>query len=155
MDELIDFMRQALDDDESMARTATTVRQWEAASGTFGPTVRVGNGDLDDRGPEWSRTVNYAVWTCEDDDEDCPAEAASWMAEAEHIARWDPARVLAEVEAKRRILDLHEQAVPDGHDQQGYRFACEHCSQTTPCPTLCLLAQPYAGRDGWREEWRA
>jgi hypothetical protein len=98
-----------------------------------------------------------------DDDERVAQEAISWtwrpeltneFVSAEHIARWDPARVLAEVEAKRRILDLHEQAVPDGHDQMGYRFACEHCAQTTPCPTLRLLAQPYAERDGWQEEWR-
>lgn len=24
-----------------------------------------------------------------------------------------------------------------------------------PCPTVRLLALPYAGRDGYREEWRA
>lgn len=70
-----------------------------------------------------------------------------------HIARWDPARVLAEVEAKRRILDLAPAAVmralgtqdPDFRD--GYLDAHEEAVK--------LLAQPYAGRPGWREEWRA
>lgn len=79
-----------------------------------------------------------------------------------HEARWDPARVLTEVETKRRILDLH---VPvDGYDPNG--LVCSTCGEagnpgdeTTvvrwPCPTVRLLARPHAGRDGWREEWRA
>ena len=67
---------------------------------------------------------------------------------AAHIARWDPAWVLAEVEcerddiaAKRRILELAE----DLQEREG-RYAE---------PFVLALAQPYAGRDGWREEWRA
>jgi hypothetical protein len=93
---------------------------------------------------------------------------------AEHIARWSGQRVLAEVEAKRRILDLHIGAhdcteihtgvYPDdwpadaGWGKAGERWAHaanEHFEADQPCPTVRLLAQPYAGRDGWREEWRA
>lgn len=44
-----------------------------------------------------------------------------------------PARVLAEVKAKRAILD---EAVYLGSDE-----------------IVQLLAQPYAGRDGWQAEW--
>jgi hypothetical protein len=61
---------------------------------------------------------------------------------AEHIARWDPARALeevrigrAEVEVKRRILDA-----VDG------RWAGPE--------VVRLLAQPYAGRPGWCEDWQ-
>lgn len=71
--------------------------------------------------------------------------------DGEHIARHDPARVLAEVAAKRRIV-AHIAIVT---------------LSPVPIPTvppelvedynrlLRLLAQPYAGRPGWREEWRA
>jgi hypothetical protein len=64
-----------------------------------------------------------------------------------------PARVLAEIDAKRRIIDEHP-ALANG--------ACDRCSdgmwssghQVHPCMTMRLLAQPYAHRPGFREEWR-
>lgn len=55
--------------------------------------------------------------------------------DGEHIARWDPARVLAEVEAKRLLLDLHK--------------GC-----TAHCYILRVLALPYADREGYQESWR-
>jgi hypothetical protein len=74
----------------------------------------------------------------------------------------DPNRVLAEVEqgraeveAKRRILDEHD-------SYGGYGERCQTCRDPNddlaagaplPCPTVRLLALPYAGRPGWREEW--
>ena len=83
--------------------------------------------------------------------------------DAMHIARWDPARVLAEVEleradvaAKRRILELHAPfGAPDWPHQ-----ACRTCGDLgdpveAPCETVRLLAQPYAGQPGWRAEWAA
>lgn len=59
--------------------------------------------------------------------------------------RWAPDQpdpMLAEVEAKRALLDwavawLERDCAPWNAD------------------AIRLLAQPYAGRDGWREEWRA
>ncbi|MVO84166.1 hypothetical protein GPA10_05115 [Streptomyces sp. p1417] len=70
-------------------------------------------------------------------------------AAAEHIATWGPARVLREIDAKRRILAEH---ALNG-------WACTTCDngeveQVFPCPTLRLLALPYADRPGYREEWR-
>jgi hypothetical protein len=57
---------------------------------------------------------------------------------------WGPARVLAEVDAKRRILDLMMPGRPvyPGAYGQAYR------------DVLRLLALPYADRDGYRDEWR-
>lgn len=61
-----------------------------------------------------------------------------------HIAEFDPARVLAEVKAKRAIVDdcatyvqNDEVAVTDG----------------LALRMLCRLAEPYAGREGWQNEW--
>lgn len=66
-------------------------------------------------------------------------------ADRKHIARWDPARVLTEVEAKRRILD---ECLAVWADEGGTQIG------DLPETVVRLLAQLYAGRDGWREEWR-
>lgn len=78
-----------------------------------------------------------------------PAAEAFWR-------HFDPIRVLAECAAKRAIVERHRQhtrtdvfttAVPADHP--GYRREERHHH----CATLLDLAQPYAGRSGWREEW--
>ncbi len=69
---------------------------------------------------------------------------------SEHIARWDPARVLAECEAKRRIVEAHLSS----------EAWCDHCSggelmgNPDGCPTLRLLALPYADHADYDESWR-
>jgi hypothetical protein len=60
-----------------------------------------------------------------------------------------PERLVAEVEAKRRILAEH---ALNG-------WVCDTCDngeveQVFPCPTLRLLALPYADHPDYREEWR-
>ena len=68
-----------------------------------------------------------------------------------HIARHDPARVLAECEAKRRIVELH------GPDQPycDLNFSnADHAYFEGPCQNLQLLALPYADHPDYREEWR-
>lgn len=66
---------------------------------------------------------------------------------AEFIARHDPARVLAECEAKRRIVALHGEVDPcDAHD--GATF------ETVDCETLQVLALPYADHPDYRQEWK-
>jgi hypothetical protein len=52
---------------------------------------------------------------------------------------------LAEVDAKRRILDDCEEYVVSG---------TEAATDGLAGRTLLALAQPYAGRPGWQEEWR-
>lgn len=106
-DDLIEFIRARLDEDERVARWA-------------------GGG----------------IW------HDVAAVRESWLAEcnredATHILRHDPARIRAEVDAKRRILEL------------GTCAACEIESQ--PCDhrddVLALLALPYADHPDYRPEW--
>ena len=99
-------------------------------------------------GPEWSAA------TCE-----------WWGDLGDYVGRHDPARVLAECEAKRRIVEIH----PDEH---GTCFACSDgddggCSDPEccgsgpipmfkdwPCPTLRWLALPYADHADYRQEWK-
>lgn len=66
---------------------------------------------------------------------------------SEHIARHDPARVLAEVEAKRRIIALWEEAQSAQFpDEGGYASALKD--------VVRLVALPHAGLPGYREKWR-
>jgi hypothetical protein len=92
--------------------------------------------------------------------------------DAQHIARWDPARVLAECDAKEQILAEHERIVlhkGSGADYYVTVMVCRVCGGSDawfdshsqamraalhPCPTLRLMCLPYADRPGYRPEWR-
>lgn len=66
----------------------------------------------------------------------------------DHIALHDPARVLAEVDAKRRIIEAEQdRVVAEGPLPDRMRDLVE-------TDVLRLLALPYADRDGYRAEWR-
>jgi hypothetical protein len=70
---------------------------------------------------------------------------------AEHFARHDPARVLAECEAKRRIVDVASQYVePDDTFDAGFKGGASHVGFNT----LRALASVYADHPDYREEWR-
>lgn len=114
MRDLVAFLRARLDDDEQAAREAAV--WW---------------GDADEPGeaPHWRPVPCGHIWN--DQDGGIADEVAD--RHAAHIARHDPARVLAEVEAKRRMVD-------------------EHGNGT--CRTLRLLALPYADHPDYRPEWR-
>lgn len=150
VDELIAFLRAQLDEDERVARAAD--------SGRWLP---------EDKGI----TFEYRA----DDFHGGEAQArlvADTRANQWHIANWDPPRVLAEVEAKRRVLELHvgehdcpemqtgtysadwPKDAPWGKAGEHWAHAStEHFESDQPCPTVRQIAQPYAGREGWREEW--
>ena len=148
MDDLVTWLRAQLDDDERVAREGTPfgTGRWLAD----GETIRDSEGGC----------------VVHDDGEQDRGTA-------EHIARHDPARALAEVDAKRRILDLHtgEHDCPEwktgvyaddwpigvSHGKPGERWAhitVEHFEADEPCPTVRLLALPYADRPGYRDEWK-
>jgi len=59
------------------------------------------------------------------------------------------------VDAKRRILGEHNIEYPGEAFQ--YCRVCHdrsrHDAASAPCPTMRLLALPYAGRDGYRPGW--
>jgi hypothetical protein len=67
-----------------------------------------------------------------------------------HIARHNPARVLAECEAKRRIVTRWEFAVGQASNaDEGWEMiagALEDC--------VCDLALPYVDHPDFREEWQ-
>lgn len=119
MSDLVDFLLAAIAEDERIATSTTPVperRLWVV--GELG-------GDAAVERAAGEGMVNDFV------------AREMWDKDAEHVSRWDPARVLAECEAKRRILELHRDLV-DLDDRA----------------TLRYLALPYADREGYREEWR-
>jgi hypothetical protein len=88
------------------------------------------------------------------------ADGLNWLV-AEHIARQNPARVLAEVEAKQQIIDAHKPSRPEYRPRR--EFVCETCSTAQAwdgeaneanCLTLRLLALPFASHPNYREEWK-
>jgi hypothetical protein len=141
-DDLAAWLRQQIDEDERVARAAAHGGRWRYEIGDS-----VGAWKLYDE--HW----NIASMTTYDTEsynyaERMPAFRPPTYIDPDaigsHIARHDPARVLAEVAAKRAILELHKNI--DG--------LCDRCyMDRAPCETVRLLAQPFAGRPGWREEW--
>ena len=149
MDDLISFLRTQLDEDERVAR--------EAADGDSG---------------RWFFGEKWNVYRAEDIGDDAGevnelVVYGNVKPQSEHIARHDPARVLREVEAKRRILDVH--AAEGGEcttchvedwqehydfDTETETYAPECRSVVHPCPTLRWLALPFADRPGYQEEWK-
>jgi dienelactone hydrolase len=74
----------------------------------------------------------------------------------QHVCRQDPKRTIAEVEAKRLILAEHTCACPNPDCRDCGACSGDHHADPTPAPcrTLRLLALPYAGEPGYREDWR-
>jgi hypothetical protein len=72
----------------------------------------------------------------------------------DQAARWHPLRILAECEAKRRIVELHDRShecsVYDHHGE------IDNCSWEPggDCSTLRLLAFPYSDHPDFQPGWR-
>jgi hypothetical protein len=128
IDDLIAWLKAQLDEDERLARTA------------------------DDEVVDWVGS-----------DTDEHGEPAA----GQHIRRHLPTRVLADVAAKRAVLDEHA-VLDNGTGKLDSRY-CRRCfaiegynadvldsGEGLPvwCLTVRLLAQAYADRPGYREEWR-
>jgi hypothetical protein len=135
--EFVAWLRQQIDEDERVARAAIEPKhgesgQWyDLPDDPWAPMV-------EDRGSK-----DVIVY-----DEGRPTDG-----QAAHIARHDPARVLAEVAAKRAIVDGCEETLaredswdPMTEGGSGEEFELARF-------VIRQQAQPYAGRPGWREEW--
>ena len=68
-----------------------------------------------------------------------------------HITRWDPARVLAECEAKRRIVDYRERVARESAVTGVPLFEAQLSAYHA---ALRALALPHADHPDYREEWR-
>jgi hypothetical protein len=72
---------------------------------------------------------------------------------------WSKARVLAECESKRRIVELHEEALIERLDDEFPGDSCDALcgvdNDDFPCATLRLLALPYADHPDYDPTWAA
>lgn len=136
--DLVEFLRARLDEDEQLARVATTVSPapWrvDAAAGA----VRDVHG-----------TEVAGHWRA------LPALAGT--VGPDHIVRHDPTRALADVTAKRKVVELAEEAT--GLDMQvdsEFRVGSRDSEAEPYVGDLILrqLALPYASHPDYDEGWR-
>lgn len=156
MDELVGWLRGVLADDEKAAK-ATRPADLDETTGTW-LSYEHPPGRFDEPG------LKVAMVGCvevQDEVEWGVATVGQWdgaEAVAVHIARYDPAQVLADIEAKKTVLDLHDHSgvrwtgFPRADRQESY---CVHDQQAAPCPTVLALASAYRNRPGWNPEWEA
>ena len=140
MNDLADFLLARLGEDERDARKAGS-RKWGSINRGWDSSYQRDIAALGDGPTERLFPVPYNY--------------------DEHVARWSPARVLAECEAKRRMLDRD-----DGHtnnwmsdldtdpDSRVFGSFCLLDREPWPCSTVRLLALPYADHEQFKEEWR-
>lgn len=86
---LTDFLLARIAEDEEIASACESGVEWH-----LGPTEQVAHD-----------VVCADVYPSEEDDGPL---VEGFVTDSRHIARWDPARVLAECEAKRHILEIYE-----------------------------------------------
>ncbi len=86
---------------------------------------------------------------------DVGVDGACWTGLPEHVARWDPARVLLECQAKRGIL-LHYMAQKRRAEALN-RAHADNPAIFYPEPwdlSLRYLALPYRDHPDWQESWQ-
>lgn len=67
--------------------------------------------------------------------------------QAHHVARHDPARILADVAAKRSVMDAFLQRDAEGHE-------VSHMHATGLLLAIRRLAAVYADHPDYRQEWK-
>ncbi|MFF3158491.1 DUF6221 family protein [Streptomyces sp. NPDC057910] len=147
MDDLVQFLRDRLDEDETVAHLAAEPESWMELNRQpradwhvqlwADPDVAAVIAD-----PESSA---YPVAATPDGMDERDAEAR-----ATHIARHDPARVLADVEAKRELLGRYEALESGVLVMTGAESILSEYRRVV----LPSLALPYADHPDYREEWR-
>ncbi|MEV0441836.1 DUF6221 family protein [Streptomyces spectabilis] len=164
MDDLVQWLRAQLDEDERIARAASD-GPWRSYTGP--EKTWLTKDDLMHPVATWHHMTGAPV-----------IMTAMW-ADSNHIAEWNPARVLCEIDAKRQALGATNADCPEGcqvehafsgscalrsrgpaWEEDGRRWVRDERGARTEAPPVFpawavrLLALPYADRPGYREEWR-
>lgn len=154
---ITEFLTARYDEDEADARAAVGTAVFQRQTGRWVHR----NVELSDytslivfavaEGPEGARTQVADL-------------TAAWEGpeRAVHITRHDPARVLADIAAKRAIVALHK-PVEDRNWKSGVSHGylwCGSCGslddspEPYPCRTVLAMVQPYAEHPDFDEAWR-
>ncbi len=167
--DLAEFLLARLAEDEQVAKAA--IRQHEAAVEAFKAGRPADMEDLPEEtsacwsgGSDESQDGHWrqAVWAGDGIATVCEMLDEYDSASPAHIARHDPARVLAEVEAKRGLVELHATKLTARGTYEGRDYrSCLTCDPTPPmdapnpgpCATLKLLALPFADHPECHPSW--
>lgn len=133
MNELVEFLLARVAEDEAVARAATVTPWWYDPS-KFNSVDHEESVFAGERGPG-------AITVCSTG----PCDDLESMADANHIARHDPTRVLAECKAKRQLIANALERTRILSDGQG---------PPEMIHDLRVMAEVYADHDGYHEEWR-
>jgi Family of unknown function (DUF6221) len=130
MSDLVEFLTARLDEDAAAARDAYY------------------------EGQRWI-TEEEGVYRYPDDDLDL-VHYANRKTDARHIARWDPARVLREVEAKRAVLAEHQSEPMRNVAWNGCKVCRDPSGwpQPWPCHTLRHIIAVYSDHPDYQQEWK-
>ena len=148
MSELVEFLLARITEDDEVARAASQ-GPWESSNLSFSG-ILAGTGQVD-AGPTTIAMCNSSYWG---GGEYAYPPGVEEVANANHIARHDPARVLAECEAKRQIIGWYR-------EDEGTRL---HPLPSTPTEFVtgradglwgCLLAiaETYRDHPDFKPEW--
>ncbi|APE11024.1 hypothetical protein BO226_19305 [Rhodococcus sp. 2G] len=145
---IIEFIEARIAEDEQIATKAGTGKyaRWDYA----GDCDSASNGEVyypDTRTVirhmNGHESISYDCVTC--DSEGLTPSVTEEI--GPHIARHDPARVLHEVEAKRKLLDLSRRWLVSRGGQDG------EMSRKNALDILRLLAAPYSDHPDYQKEW--
>lgn len=146
MSDIVAFLRARIDEDEQAACRAGDVRGTGASRAHASWSYHRERFEVAVDGVGWSiaakKIGGHGDPICDVD--------------GEHIARWDPARVLAEVEAKRRIIERHsgDHHCPQPQDPDWLTWiAGEETRTVYPCGDLRDLAASYADHPDYDPVW--
>ena len=133
---LADFLLARIAEDEKAARDCAKVYPGEWDLYDRGHSAKV---QAD--GPTFRIVAEF------EDQDEAMAQGLVWLGDAlTHIQRNSPARVLAECEAKRQLIEGFQRHVRD------YRHG--YTSAQPPSWVLRRLVLPYVDHPDYREEWR-
>lgn len=147
-EELVAFVRARLDEDQAAAEAVFGVNTMAALK----------------RGkpaPRWvpSPEGDAGIW----DTNGTPRVKFVWARERDHILRHDPVRVLAEVEAKRKLIERGGPFCTSGCDEPGNEPMDPDTNWTTPLAhhldcaayeAAKLMALPHVDHPDYLEAWR-
>jgi hypothetical protein len=161
--DLREFLTARLDEDEAVARAAADLPV--CAVKNWGPADRWSHRPIDFTADNPKRAIHlltpgFAEST--DSGVDLIRDGDGITREvADHIVTWDPARVLAEIKAKRRVLARHHPYRDD--DPEHGDNSCVGCgfgsdeesmvADINDCPELRDVAAPYAEHPDYDPAW--
>jgi len=152
--DLAGWLLEQLDIDEASANAAAAKSgaDWTMVDGEFEGGYVTGTADI---GNPRAYRGDLELWDTEG------GFLVAFKETSAHIASHDPAHVLADIAAKRKLIDLHsddrEHSCPtdEGNEYFGYMNGwAEEKDHPQRCPTLRLLAEPYSDRPGYQEATR-